>query len=103
MSVEQLSIYELLVIARDPSERKHKGSPESVAAHARVLPTKEAAMKKVLDYVKEHPRSTVHEIAFALGYGKAINRVSGRISDLKALNRLRKVGVRDRAAELEAV
>lgn len=96
-------IEQTLRIAVDPCERKHKGNPESVEAHKRVRHTKEETYRAILDYVRSVGGATSKEIARALGYGEAINKISGRLSELKSgpHQRLKKSGVvREGSAEL---
>lgn len=79
----------------DLCEKRHRGNPQSVEAHKRVIHTKQETYRKILDYVKCAANgATVHEIAEALGYGKAINRASGRLSELKAMGKLVETGNR---------
>lgn len=101
MSAEQLSIYELLVIARDPSERKHKGAETSVAAYRKVEGAKEVTYQKILTLVKARGEfgATSKEIAYALG--KQLHAISGRLSEMRAMKWLKDSGMRrDGAAVL---
>lgn len=101
MSQEQLSIYELLVIARDPTERKHGGNEESVAAHTKVTPSKTETYRKIMDLVRARGEfgATSKEVSYAMG--KQLNCLSGRFSELRAMGWLKDSGLRrDGAAVL---
>lgn len=103
MSVEQLDIYELLVVARDPSERKHKGSETSVAAHRKIEGTKEVTYQKILTLVKARGEfgASSKEIAYALG--KQLHAISGRLSEMRAMGKLRDSGLRREGAAVLVV
>lgn len=98
----EFDVGEMVGMSVDPSEARHKGNAESQAAHSRVLLGKPETYRRIIQFVKSRGSqgATVHEIANALGYGPAINKVSGRLSELKTMNRLRKTGTRNNAAVL---
>lgn len=100
MSFEQLTIDQVLRSTLDPCERKSRGNENSKAAHAKIVHSKAETHAKILDYVKLRNGATVHEISNALGYGDAINRVSGRLSELKLMKppKLRESGLKRNGA-----
>lgn len=80
----------------DICEARHRRSPESIIAHSRV--DKHKGQSDVLAVLKEHP-ATSKEIAVILH--KPLNAISGRCSELKALDRIEKTGIRrEGSAEL---
>ena len=101
---QQMTIEDVLRMAVDPCESRHRGNSESVVAHAKVAPSKEVACKRIVAWLSTQGSrgGTSHEIAAALGYGNAINRISGRLTTLKALGWIEKSGeVRNGAAVLQ--
>lgn len=86
----QLTIDEILRMSADPSARKHKGNEQSVAAHKRILHTKADTYDQILRFIRSRGRATGFEVAAYLG--KPLHAISGRLSELKAMNKLRKVG-----------
>lgn len=92
--MKQLSIFDI-------SERKHGGNPRSIEARARTNIT--GRRKQVLDYVTSRgvEGATSHEISKALGL--PMHAISGRLSELKALGKVRVSGVRNGADVLVAV
>lgn len=97
----QLTIEEILIRGADPSERKHGGNPQSVEAHKRVLPSKEATYKRIMEVLAKGPQ-TSKEIAAVLNV--QLNCVSGRFSEMKQLCWIEETGERrEGAAELKAV
>lgn len=101
----EFDVGEMVRMAVDPSENRSRGNSESRKAHERVLRSKPETYRRILQFVRSKGTqgATVHEIAMALGYGPAINKVSGRLSELKAMSRLRKTGTRNNAAVLVTV
>lgn len=80
------------MIASDPSERKHKGNPQSAAAHKKIQHSKEETYRKILGVMAARGPCTGKAIARALGYGDAYHKLSGRLSELKQLQRIRETG-----------
>jgi predicted ArsR family transcriptional regulator len=79
----------------DVTARKHKGNPESVAAHAKV--DKVNDWDQVLALLKSIPM-TAKEVAAKLG--RQLNTISGRFTELQRLGSIQRTGVvRDGAAE----
>ena len=76
----------------DICSRRHRNNPQSVAAHSRIVGTKQATYAKIEEYVAKHGPSTGKEIAE--GLGKQFNTVSGRYAEMKALGRLKETGER---------
>lgn len=87
---QQLSILDSL----DVCASRHGGAETSVAAHERIKGTKEADRNRIMAIVQARKGYgiTVHEAAGALGYGAAINRCSGRLSELVGRGKLKKSG-----------
>lgn len=93
---EQITIEEILRQAVDPSESRHKGNPQSVAAHEKIVRSKSQTYQKILAYVRQRGGATSKEIALGLGYGAGVNKISGRLSELRYSNppRLKDSGLR---------
>lgn len=70
----------------DPSARKHKGNPQSRAAYDRVKHTKADTYKSIMSLLEARGEfgATSKEIAAAKGV--ELNTISGRLSELKAMN-----------------
>ena len=99
----QLTIEEILIRGADPSENRHLGNPQSVAAHARVIHTKEETYKRIMEVLNTRGPSTSKEIAAALNI-QSLNCISGRFSEMKQLCWIEETGVKRRgAAELRAI
>ena len=99
----QITIDEILTRAVDPCENRHKGSPQSVVAHERVLPSKDATYKRIMEVLTMKGPLTSKEIARALNV-IGLNYISGRFSEMKALGWIEETGnTRQRAAELRAM
>lgn len=69
----------------DVTQSRHKGNQKSVAANLRVHPHKASVRERIRIFVCgcDWRGATVKEIAKAFGYGESINRISGRITELK--------------------
>lgn len=95
---EQLTIDQVLRIAVDPCERKHKGNPQSVAAHEKVVSTKQETYKKLMAIIKARGPygATSKELAAAIG--KPLHCVSGRLSETKAMGWIKENGERRNGA-----
>lgn len=98
---QQLSILE--VIERDVCERRHRGNPQSVEAHKKVVHTKQETYKKIMDLVRarEEFGATSKEVAYAMG--KQLNCISGRFSELRAMGWLKDSGIRRNGAAVLVV
>jgi hypothetical protein len=88
----QLRIEDILRMSLDPCERKHRGNELSKAAHKKIVHTKAETYQRILNYVRATGGATGKEIA--AGLGKQFNAVSGRFSELKAMNKLKDSGAR---------
>jgi len=80
----------------DITSRKHRGSPESVEAHDRVVQSKELMRERIMYVVQDRGDATSKEIAYALG--KQLHAISGRCSELVMQGRLKKSGKRRNGA-----
>jgi hypothetical protein len=92
---------QLDLIFRDPSQRKHRGNPQSVAAHKRVAHTKADTWKQITELIaaRKEYGATSKEVAGALG--KPLHFLSGRLSELKQMGWIKENGQRrDNAAVL---
>lgn len=101
MNAEQLTIEQILRVAADPCERKHKGSPTSIEAHKKALTTKEDVYRRTMDLLRARGEygATSKEIARAIG--RELNTVSGRFTELKTMKWIKESGAkRDGAAVL---
>jgi hypothetical protein len=80
----------------DITASRHGGSETSIAAHDRIKESKEADRNRIMALVQARKDYgiTVHEASAALGYGHAINRCSGRLSELVQRGKLKKSGER---------
>lgn len=76
----------------DICENRHGGSPESVAAHEKVIKEKAAMHERIITLViaRGDYGVTVHEVAGA--FGKDPNCVSGRLTELRTTGKLKKSG-----------
>lgn len=83
MTGEQMTIDQILRMVTDPCTSRHRGNPQSVEAHAKVLHGKAETYQKILDYVEKRGGATSKEIALALGHGAGVNKISGRLSELR--------------------
>lgn len=82
----------------DICEARHKGSPESQDAFEKVKHTKQLMYDKIM-YLAQQRKDfgvTVHEVAGA--FGKTPNAVSGRLSELRMMGKLKKSGERRNGA-----
>jgi hypothetical protein len=72
----------------DPTAGKHHGADTSIQAHERVLPHKRAIYERILAAVQGRGTlgASVHELAEALG--TLPHRISGRLTELRAIGRL---------------
>lgn len=75
----------------DVCARKHKGNAESAAANRRV--NKQRDREKVFAACSLRGGTTCRELATLLGVG--MNQISGRFSELKRDNRIKRIGTRD--------
>jgi hypothetical protein len=104
-SPSQMTINEILIMGSDPCEVRHGGNENSIAAHAKVKPTKLQTYGKIMDllYQRGDYGATVHEISGALGFGAAINRASGRLSELKKMKWIKENGEKRHGAAVLVV
>ncbi len=85
----------------DVTRRRHRGAPQSVAAHARLRPRKIGYRMAVLALLRLRPM-TAKELALELG--RPLHTISGRCAELRRDGLARLSGrVREDSAELEAV
>lgn len=86
----QLSILDQL----DVCASRHGGSETSVAAHERIIHTKEETHQKIMKLVRARKGYgvTVKEVAGA--FGVQVNTISGRLSELKQRGKLKDSGER---------
>jgi len=81
----------------DICESRHRGSPESAAAFEKIAGSKQAMYDRILNFARGQQEGiTVHEVAAA--FGKTPNCVSGRLSELRMLGKLKKSGQRRNGA-----
>lgn len=82
---DQLTRGEIVRMAVDPCERKHRGSETSIAAHQKVVHSKQETYKKIMVLLKSRGSfgATSKEIAYA--FGVELNTISGRFSELKMM------------------
>lgn len=82
----------------DICEARHRGSPESQSAFERVKHTKRDMYDRILRLAQARKDYgiTVHELAAACG--KTPNCVSGRLSELRMMGKLKKSGQRRNGA-----
>jgi len=73
----------------DISSNRHKGNPHSVAANAVADKGKGAMRLAIIGYAKTVKDFTMKEVCRA--FGKLPNELSGRLSELKAMNVLEAV------------
>ena len=94
---------QLDLIFRDPSARKHKNNPQSVAAHKRIARTKADTWKEITELIAARGEygATSKEIASALG--KPLHYLSGRMSELKQMGRIKENGQRRNGAAVLVV
>ena len=92
---------QLDLIFRDPSARKHGGNPQSVAAHKRVIHTKQDTYRKIMELLTARGSYGATSKEIAAAFGVELNTISGRFSELKAMNWIKENGQRrDNAAVL---
>ena len=85
----------------DPSARKHKGAPTSVAAHRRIAHTKQDSYKWIMDLLTARGEFGATSKEIAASKGIDLHKVSGRLSELKAMGWIEENGSRrDGAAVL---
>lgn len=73
----------------DICANRHMGDVNSKAANERVAPTKHAQRERIFGLIAEKPRC-IHDLETATGL--AANHFSGRITELKAEQRIIKAG-----------
>lgn len=79
----------------DITRNRHRGNPESVAAHQKMKDGKRQQRQRVLEAVRGAPSGLglcCHELAAA--WGTTPNAISGRFTELKKAGKIRKVGTR---------
>jgi hypothetical protein len=85
----------------DPSARKHKGNPASVAAHERVKHTKQDTYQRILSRLQVLGSHGATSKELAAVQGVPVHYISGRLSEMKALKLIEENGSRrDGAAVL---
>lgn len=74
----------------DICRNRHGRNEKSEAANVRVQPFKKTTRDHIAEYVMRagDGGATVREIAQAFGYGDGINKISGRITELKRAGRV---------------
>lgn len=94
----QLTIDEVLRLTIDPCANRHKGNPQSVEVHKRVVHTKQETYKRIMDLLRARGEygCTSKEIAAAMG--KQLNCISGRCSELRAMKWVKDSGARREGA-----
>ena len=92
------SISDVLVMNTDPSRNRSRGNPNSKKAHDKVVHSKEDTYKRIIEFISSVGNATSKEIA--AGLKKPLHTLSGRLSELKALNRLRGTGKSRQGAEI---
>lgn len=82
----------------DICENRHKGSPESKDAFDRVKGTKQLMYDRIMFLAQQRKEYgiTVHEVSHQ--FGKTPNAVSGRLSELRMMGKLKKSGIRRNGA-----
>lgn len=82
----------------DICESRHRQSPESQDAFEKVKHTKQLMYDRIMFLAQQRKDYgiTVHEVAGAVG--KQVNCVSGRLSELRMMGKLRKSGLRRNGA-----
>jgi hypothetical protein len=98
-----MTIEDILRVSVDPCERKHGGNPQSEAAHKKVVYTKQATYRRIMDLLTARGEfgATSKEIAGAFGVG--LNTISGRFSELKAMRWIKENGERRNGAAVLVV
>lgn len=89
------SVQEVMTMSSDPCARKHQGNPESIAAHDRIVHTKEESYNRILAVyqARRDYGATSHEISGATGM--PLQTVSARLSELRhKLHKLKANGQR---------
>lgn len=96
------SINDTLIQLSDVTRNRHRDNPQSNAAHEGIVYRKSQDYETILRFIERAGTATSHEVVN--GTGIVLQTVSARLSELKAMNRLRVTGVRRKgAAELELV
>lgn len=88
-----------MVISSDVTRNRHCGSPESEAAHERILNEKAEAYQRIMPIYRARKEygATSHEISWATGM--PLQTVSARLSELHhKLGKLKKSGLRRNGA-----
>ena len=82
----------------DITENRHKGSPESRDAFDRIKHGKREMYDRIMFLAQQRKEYgiTVHDVSHQ--FGKTPNEVSGRLSELKMMGKLRKSGLRRNGA-----
>lgn len=82
----------------DICENRHRGAETSIAAFEKVKHTKQLMYDRIM-YLAQQRKDygiTVHDVSHQ--FGKTPNEVSGRLSELKMLGKLKKSGLRRNGA-----
>jgi hypothetical protein len=82
----------------DVCENRHRNSPESIDAFEKVKHSKQAVYGRIMFLAQQRGERgvTSHEVAGALG--RPLNCISGRLSELRMMGKLRKSGERRNGA-----
>ncbi len=82
----------------DVCENRHRNSPESQSAFEKVKHGKQLMYQRIMYLAQQRKEYgiTVHEVSHQ--FGKTPNEVSGRLSELKMLGKLKKSGERRNGA-----
>lgn len=94
----QLTIGEILRSTLDPCARKHRGNPQSEAAHTRTLHTKQQTYKRIMTLLKARGEFGATSKEIAAAFGVELNTISGRFSELKAMKWIKENGERRNGA-----
>jgi len=81
---------------KDITKNKHKGNAESNTAFAAIENELTTRQNDVLTAFQDMPYATSKEVAFWLN--KPLNVISGRITELKRMGRIKQLGRRDGCA-----
>lgn len=89
------------VIQNDPSARKHRNNPQSVAAHKKIVHTKQDTWKEITDLIAARGEYGATSKEIAAAQGKLLHAISGRLAELKQMKWIKENGQRrDGAAVL---
>jgi hypothetical protein len=85
-------------MASDPCANRHKGNPQSEAAHKRIVHTKQDTYKRITDLLRARGPYGATSKEIAAAFGVQLNTISGRFAEMKQMKWIKETGERRNGA-----